>query len=49
MQPALLQLNELQTATSNFFLWFTTGGMLLGTILFLYWRPPGSPRTTTTT
>ena len=44
MQMALLQLNELQTATSNFFLWFTTGGMLLGTILFLYWATTGQPQ-----
>ena len=41
MQLALLQLNQLQTATSNFFLWFTTGGMLLATILFLYWATSG--------
>ncbi|CAN5607537.1 bacteriorhodopsin [soil metagenome] len=41
MQLALLQLNELQSAASNFFLWFTTGGMLLGTILFLYWATTG--------
>lgn len=41
MQLALLQINELQTAASNFFLWFTTGGMLLGTILFLYWATTG--------
>lgn len=44
MQLALLQLNELQTATSNFFLWFTTGGMLFGTILFLYWATTGQPQ-----
>ncbi len=44
MQTALLQLNELQTATSNFFLWFTTGGMLLGTVLFLYWATTGQPQ-----
>ena len=41
MQTALLQLGELQTATSSFFLWFTTGGMLLGTVLFLYWATTG--------
>jgi bacteriorhodopsin len=41
MGIALLQLDELQTATSNFFLWFTTGGMLLATILFLYWSTTG--------
>lgn len=44
MQLALLQLDELQTAASNFFLWFTTGGMFLGTILFLYWATTGQPQ-----
>ena len=44
MQPALLQLGELQSATSSFFLWFTTGGMLFGTILFLYWASNGQPQ-----
>jgi bacteriorhodopsin len=43
MGLALLQLDEIQTATSNFFLWFTTGGMLLATILFLYWATSGHP------
>ena len=43
MELALLQLDQLQTATSSFFLWFTTGGMLLGTILFLYWATSGQP------
>lgn len=40
MQLALLQ-DALQTATSSFFLWFATGGMLLATILFLYWATSG--------
>lgn len=43
MGLALLQLDTLQTATSNLFLWFTTGGMLLATILFLYWATSGHP------
>ena len=43
MGLALLQVDQLQTATSSFFLWFTTGGMLLGTILFLYWATTGQP------
>ncbi len=43
MGLALLQIDALQTATSNFFLWFTTGGMLLATVLFLYWAASGSP------
>ncbi|MGF1471991.1 MAG: bacteriorhodopsin [Rubrobacteraceae bacterium] len=44
MEIALLQLDELQTATSNFFLWFTTGGMTLATVLFLYWSTSGQPQ-----
>lgn len=42
MQMALLQVGEVQqSAAENFFLWFTTGGMLFGTILFLYWATTG--------
>ena len=45
MQPALLQVGELvQSPVSTFFLWFTTGGMLLGTVLFLYWATTGQPQ-----
>jgi bacteriorhodopsin len=43
MELALLQIDQLQTATSSFFLWFTTGGMFLGTVLFLYWATTGQP------
>jgi bacteriorhodopsin len=46
MGLALLQLDQLQTATSNFFLWFTTGGMLLATVLFLYWSTTGQASNT---
>ncbi|CAN5908297.1 sensory rhodopsin II [soil metagenome] len=44
MRLALLQLDELQSATSSFFLWFATGGMLLATVLFLYWTSTGNSR-----
>lgn len=44
MQLALLQLDQIQTGTSNFWLWFTTGGMVLATILFLYWATSGQPQ-----
>ena len=41
MQLALLQLNVLQSGASNFWLWFTTGGMILATVAFLYLATSG--------
>jgi bacteriorhodopsin len=44
MQLALLQIDQIQTGTANFWLWFTTGGMILATVLFLYWSTSGQPQ-----
>ncbi len=41
MQLALLQVNEIVTGATNFWLWFATGGMTLATLLFLYWASTG--------
>ncbi len=41
MQLALLQLDVLQSGASNFWLWFTTGGMILATVAFLYLATTG--------
>lgn len=43
MTLALLQTDLLQSGTSVFWLWFTTGGMILATVLFLYWAGTGQP------
>lgn len=43
MQLALLQADAIQTGTSNFWLWFTWGGMTLATVWFLYWATTGQP------
>jgi bacteriorhodopsin len=41
MQLALLQAEIVQTGAAEFWLWFTFGGMLLATVLFLYWASTG--------
>ena len=41
MNLALLQFNLEQGGASNFWLWFTTGGMILATVAFLYLATSG--------
>lgn len=41
---ALIQGDTIQTGVSNFWLWFTWGGMTLATVLFLYWAVTGQQR-----
>ena len=42
MELALLQADTLQSGTSAFFLWIATGGMIFGTVAFLWLATSGS-------